>query len=54
VKQPTSLLMAAFQGGMLLAQIAPDSEPLRDALDGALADVETFASADRSSSPNPS
>jgi hypothetical protein len=37
--------MAAFQGGMLLAQIARDAAPLRDALDGALAYVETFATA---------
>lgn len=39
------LLMAAFQGGMLLAQAASDVEPLRAALTAALAHVESFASA---------
>lgn len=37
------LLAAAFQGGMLLDQAAGGSEPLRDALYGALAYVESFA-----------
>jgi TetR/AcrR family transcriptional repressor of nem operon len=41
----THLLMAAFQGGMLLDQAAGDVTPLRDALDGALAYVESFATA---------
>ncbi|WP_199791539.1 hypothetical protein [Streptomyces sp. 142MFCol3.1] len=40
------LLTAAFQGGALLDQAAGDSTPLRDALYGALAYVESFA-ADR-------
>lgn len=39
----TYVLLAAFQGGMLLAQAARDVEPLRAALDGALAHVESFA-----------
>ncbi len=39
----THLLMAAFQGGMLLDQAAGDVAPLRDALHGALAYVESFA-----------
>ncbi|MFC0505120.1 TetR/AcrR family transcriptional regulator [Micromonospora costi] len=38
-----SLLLAAFQGGMLLAQVARDISPLRDALEAALDYVETFA-----------
>lgn len=37
------LLTAAFQGGALLDQAAGDSTPLRDALYGALAYVESFA-----------
>lgn len=41
--QLTHLLMAAFQGGMLLDQAAGDVTPLRDALYGALAYVESFA-----------
>ena len=38
-----SLLLAAFQGGMLLAQVARDISPLRDALEAALDYIETFA-----------
>jgi AcrR family transcriptional regulator len=34
-------LMAAFQGGLLLTQAAQDIQPLREALDGALAYVES-------------
>lgn len=41
--QLTHVLMAAFQGGMLLTQSAQDVAPLRDALGGALAYVESFA-----------
>ncbi|MFF4314750.1 TetR/AcrR family transcriptional regulator [Streptomyces sp. NPDC001507] len=37
------LLTAAFQGGALLDQAAEDSTPLRDALYGALAYIESFA-----------
>ncbi|MFF7882519.1 TetR/AcrR family transcriptional regulator [Streptomyces sp. NPDC020794] len=37
------LLAAAFQGGALLDQAAGDSTPLRDALYGALAYIESFA-----------
>lgn len=37
------VLMAAFQGGMLLTQTARDATPLRNALDGALAYLATFA-----------
>lgn len=36
-------LMAAFQGGTLLAQAAQDTAPLRDALYAAIAHVESFA-----------
>jgi TetR/AcrR family transcriptional repressor of nem operon len=42
---PTTLsvaVMAALQGGYLLAQTAHDTEPMRVALDMALAHVETF------------
>lgn len=39
----TYVLMAAFQGGMLLNQAAGSVEPLRAALNGALAHVESFA-----------
>ncbi|MET7751163.1 TetR/AcrR family transcriptional regulator [Micromonospora sp. NPDC005367] len=38
-----SLLLAAFQGGMLLAQVAREISPLRDALEAALDYLETFA-----------
>lgn len=41
----THLLMAAFQGGMLLDQAAGDVTPLRNALYGALAYIESFAAA---------
>lgn len=37
------MLMAAFQGGMLLTQAARDNTPLRDALYGAIAHVESYA-----------
>jgi TetR/AcrR family transcriptional regulator, transcriptional repressor for nem operon len=37
-----NLLLAAFQGGMLLAQIAREITPLRDALTTALDYMETF------------
>lgn len=37
------LLTAAFQGGALPDQAAEDSTPLRDALHGALAYIESFA-----------
>jgi TetR/AcrR family transcriptional repressor of nem operon len=36
------VFMAAYQGGMLLAQAAHDEAPLRDALNGALDYLETF------------
>jgi hypothetical protein len=38
-----SVLMAAFQGGMLLTQAARDITPLREALYGAIAYVESYA-----------
>jgi TetR/AcrR family transcriptional regulator, transcriptional repressor for nem operon len=41
--QLADVLMAAFQGGMLLTQAANDVTPLRNALDGALAYVASFA-----------
>lgn len=37
-----NLLLAAFQGGMLLAQVARDVSPLKDALESALDYVATF------------
>jgi len=36
------LLLAAFQGGMLLAQVARDVAPLRDALEAAVDHVQTY------------
>ncbi|MFI7136151.1 TetR/AcrR family transcriptional regulator [Nonomuraea sp. NPDC050153] len=41
--QLANLLLAAFQGGMLLAQVARDISPLKDALQTAIDYVETFA-----------
>ncbi|MGW0082131.1 TetR/AcrR family transcriptional regulator [Streptomyces sp. NPDC003393] len=40
--QLANLLLAAFQGGMLLAQVAHDIAPLRDALHAAIDHVQTF------------
>jgi AcrR family transcriptional regulator len=37
------LLLSAFQGGMLLAQVARDITPLKDALQAAIGYVQTFA-----------
>jgi TetR/AcrR family transcriptional repressor of nem operon len=37
------LLLSAFQGGMLLAQVARDITPLKDALHAAIDHVQTFA-----------
>ena len=37
------LLLSAFQGGMLLAQVARDIAPLKDALGAAIDHVQTFA-----------
>jgi hypothetical protein len=44
-KQLANLLLAAFQGGMLLAQVARDIAPLKDALQTAIDYVQTFATA---------
>lgn len=41
--QLANLLLAAFQGGMLLAQVARDISPLRDALHAAIDHVHSFA-----------
>ncbi|WP_371674129.1 TetR/AcrR family transcriptional regulator [Streptomyces sp. NBC_00289] len=41
--QLANLLLAAFQGGMLLAQVARDIAPLKDALQTAIDHLETFA-----------
>ncbi|WP_312871799.1 LmrA/YxaF family transcription factor [Amycolatopsis acididurans] len=38
-----SLLLSAFQGGMLLAQVARDIAPLKDALGAAIDYARTFA-----------
>ena len=40
-----TLVLAAFQGGMLLAQVSRDLSPLRDALHAAIDHLETFAPA---------
>ncbi len=42
-RQLANLLLAAFQGGMLLAQVARDIAPLKDALQTAIDYVQTFA-----------
>ncbi|MFG3206464.1 TetR/AcrR family transcriptional regulator [Streptomyces sp. NPDC048192] len=41
--QLANLLLAAFQGGMLLAQVARDIAPLKDALHAAIDHLQTFA-----------
>jgi TetR/AcrR family transcriptional regulator, transcriptional repressor for nem operon len=41
--QLANLLLAAFQGGMLLAQVARDISPLKDALHAAIDHLQTFA-----------
>jgi len=40
--QLATSLMAAFQGGLLLTQAARDLQPLREALDGAIAYAESY------------
>ncbi|MGW4787541.1 hypothetical protein [Streptomyces sp. NPDC004230] len=40
---PATLLLAAFQGGTLLAQVARNIAPLKDALQPAIDYVQTFA-----------
>jgi TetR/AcrR family transcriptional repressor of nem operon len=40
--QLANLLLAAFQGGMLLAQVAREVAPLRDALTAAIDHIQTF------------
>lgn len=47
--QLASLLLAAFQGGMLLAQVALEITPLKDALQAAIDYVETFTTSQTSS-----
>lgn len=41
--QLANLILAAFQGGMLLTQIAQDITPLKDAVEAAIDHLETFA-----------
>ncbi|EGD45476.1 transcriptional regulator, TetR family protein [Nocardioidaceae bacterium Broad-1] len=41
--QLANLLLAAFQGGMMLAQVAREITPLEDALQAAIDHVQTFA-----------
>ncbi|WP_377273661.1 TetR/AcrR family transcriptional regulator [Peterkaempfera sp. SMS 1(5)a] len=41
--QLANLLLSAFQGGMLLSQVARDITPLKDALQAAIDYVQTFA-----------
>ncbi|MFJ9729639.1 TetR/AcrR family transcriptional regulator [Streptomyces sp. NPDC101209] len=48
-----NLLLAAFQGGMLLAQIARDIAPLKDALHGAIDHIQTFSTPARATTPTP-
>ncbi|MGN6128591.1 MAG: TetR family transcriptional regulator C-terminal domain-containing protein, partial [Humibacter sp.] len=43
VERLATLVLAAFQGGMLLAQVAQDVTPLREALEGALDSIGTYA-----------
>jgi TetR/AcrR family transcriptional repressor of nem operon len=43
--QLANLVLAAFQGGMLLAQVSRDLSPLRDALQAAIGYLETIATA---------
>jgi TetR/AcrR family transcriptional repressor of nem operon len=45
VQKLACVLMAAFQGGMLLAQIRSSTEPLRASLESAITFVESFAPA---------
>lgn len=45
--QLATLVLAAFQGGMLLAQVARDLAPLRHALQAAIDHLETFTSTRR-------
>jgi AcrR family transcriptional regulator len=42
-EQLANLVLAAFQGGMLLAQVARDIAPLKDALQAAIDHLQTFA-----------
>ncbi len=42
-RQLANLLLAAFQGGMILAQIAQEISPLEDALQAALDHVESLS-----------
>lgn len=46
-------LAAAFQGGMLLDQASGNAEPLRAALNGAIAYIETFAGREATSEATP-
>ncbi|AOR36756.1 hypothetical protein BFF78_42020 [Streptomyces fodineus] len=41
-RQLANLLLAAFQGGMLLAQVARDIAPLKDALHAAIDHLQAF------------
>lgn len=50
--QLANLVLAAFQGGMLLAQVARDVTPLRDALNAAIDYLETFADNDGPARPS--
>ena len=43
--QLANLVLAAFQGGMLLAQVSRDLSPLREALQAAIDHLETFTTA---------
>ncbi|HEY1818479.1 MAG TPA: TetR/AcrR family transcriptional regulator [Trebonia sp.] len=51
-RQLAYALMAAFQGGMLLAQSTHDLTPLRDALDAAIGHVASFAPRPRQPASN--
>jgi AcrR family transcriptional regulator len=47
-----NLLLSAYQGGMLLAQVANDVSPLKDALHAAIDHVQTFATPPATAPPS--
>lgn len=51
--QLANLLLSAFQGGMLLAQVARDITPLKDALHAAIDHVQTLATSPGANLPAP-
>jgi TetR/AcrR family transcriptional regulator, transcriptional repressor for nem operon len=49
--QLANLLLSAFQGGMLLAQVAQDITPLKDALQAAIDHLQTFEKSPETDTP---